>query len=916
MMKTKHVFWGISAILYTGLVFGQVFDNVGSYSNTNVECNTHGSGFFDYDNDGWDDIFVVHNTSEGDFQNLPHTLLRNLANGTFVNTTQAAGVQGYLPPDYQNPSSQGLAAGDYNNDGFIDLCIGMGNPYYQAAIYRNNQNGTFTDMSFYTIPDQGTVHGRCLTFLDYDNDGRLDLLLLRDAVGNDPSAAIFTLYRNTPGGFLNVTAQTGLAIASDNSDLYGFATADFDNDGDLDIYVPRLYANSLFLRNDGGYFQEVSAAVGLPNTSGYLGAVFLDYNNDGFFDLFLKRQGTGPELLRNNGNGTFTNVSSQSGVIYFNTGTLPNDCGFGGGLATADFDNNGSIDILLINRKGNLIHLFKNMGDGTFTEIAETAQLRDLNDWYWSTPVGDFNHDGYMDIYMARSGSSAGSAALYKNRGGSNKWLQLKLTGLAPLPGRSNTSAIGTRIEAHAGGKIQTRQVQGGDGYKVNTFNVHFGMGQETIADSIVIHWPSRIRQTLLAVPVNQTVGITEQDTTIYMGSLYIAGTVTHLKQGNGIKQVYMSMTGDESRNVMNNYDGSYKFIPINAGNKKLTVKPSKTRGEDIEEGVITAYDAALVLRTIAGLEILSDTQKTASEIDLDGSVNALDAALIARYAVGIQNDGRSKVGTWRFIPDSLAYTSVLKVYNHEDFSGFVLGDVSENWGNPGSPGKVLTAYINTETVITVLQSETVDVPVSIVANSKLLAADLWLVYDPARLDLTDVLQTGLTGGFQLIFNETGPGNVRIALYGAEPLLKSGSILNVRFKRKDTGTSPTSIIWERVAFNDHPVHIAETVLVFSGQDRSSEKPGAFSLKWNYPNPFNPGTTISYELDRPGNITLVIYDLQGRTIRILSQGRQGDGMHSAQWDGKDDRGSEVSTGIYFCRLELGDRSAVLKLLKAK
>jgi hypothetical protein len=908
----------IVGLLLAHSLFGQIyFYDVGYWTGTQVACNTHGSGFFDYNGDGWDDIYVVHNTSLGGYIDLDNTLLKNLGNQHFQNVTQEAGAAGQ-----RRYSAQGLAAGDYDNDGDIDMCIAMGSNNY-LLFYKNNGNGTFTDVSS-LISDPLTFAARNLAFIDYNNDGFLDLIFERSGDPANPTP-LFLLYKNNYNwNFIDVTPGAGLGnLRAAGGDLFGMAFADIDNDNDIDFYVPRYDANSLLMINNGnGTFSEASAAFKVPQDSYQIGAVFLDYNNDGYWDLFIKRWSPLPaRLFRNNGNNTFTDVSTEAGVNV-NTGPKDVDAVFGGGLTAGDFNNDGYTDILSINEYGANVMLFRNNGNDTFTDIAYAAGLTEGQyRWYWTAPVADFDHDGYLDIYMARSPGVPTYASLYKsNGGGANKSIRLRLTGDSEH-GKSNRSAVGARIEGHlnlnGNEKIQLRQVQGGDSYKVNSFIVHFGIGQAAYMDSVVIRWPSGIEQRLIEVPANNgmpPLDVTEKDTVQYYGDLFIAGETRHVKSERNIGQVEMNMTGDLSISKYSDVNGYYQFKPIDSGTPNLLITPSKPREEDVESWVLTSYDAALVLQYLAGLDTLSRLQKIAADADNSGSIDALDAAYIARYAVGLKNDSRSnsKVGNWTFIPPSRPYTNVIQVFRHEDYQGVVAGDVSENWGNPSGSGKASASAFCPHWIQVSRISETIDVPVSMEEHSGLLSADVWLKYDPSCLDFQAVVKTELTSGFNLEFNEESEGFLKIALYGACPLSEAGTILNVRFLVRNG--KQTTIHWEKVACNDQEFRVSESLLGVS--ETGEGHPKTFGLSGNYPNPFNPGTSVDYELDRAGNVELKIYDIQGREIRSLVHGWRDAGEYKSEWDGKDGLGQDVPTGLYFCRLESGGRVATVKMLKAR
>jgi enediyne biosynthesis protein E4 len=911
-MKIRMCMLACAAALAQSLP-AQTFYDVGAYSNTQVECNVHGTGFFDYNNDGWDDIFVVHNTSLGQYVDLDNTLLKNMGNGWFSNVTVAAGVQGQ-----KRWSTQGLSAADYDNDGDIDMVIAMGAANH-PLFYKNNGDGTFREA--FLLMDANLGYGaRCQAFLDYDKDGYTDILMLRNSTPEKLVNPMFLLYRNDrSGGFVEVSQAAGLRVyAPDGNDLYGFAVGDVNLDGYPDFYVPRWNAPSMLWMNDGdGTFSERTLQFGLPFDQHKTGAVFLDYDNDGDWDLFIK-QGSPylGQLFRNNGNGTFTDVSVISGANV-NFGGRSEDTVFGGGLTAADFDNDGNTDILSLHEFGWGIILLKNMGDGTFTNGTYGSGLSQSQyRWYWTAPVADYNHDGYLDIYMGRSPGISTYASLYKNNGGTCTWLKLNLTGACrniPWQG-SNRAAVGARVVAFMGNKKMTRQVQGGDSYKVNSFTVHFGMRWTTAMDSVKIYWPSGIVQTAVDIPANSVLALSEMDTVQYFGPLFVSGYARHLRTNHVISQAVMAMTGDVTSTLLTDVNGYYRFKPINYGTSGLTIVPSKPRGEDVDPGVMTAYDAALVLQCLTGLDTISSRQRAAADVNQNGTVDAGDAALIARYAVGIRNDGQSRAGAWVFTPASRTYTNVSTVYKYQDFQGTVFGDVSENWGNPGGSGKASSAVACPDRITVARGSGTVEIPVSAETGSGLISADVWLRFDPSRLEFLGASVADLTAGFSLAANGDGGNRVMIALYGARPVLEGGVVMNIRFRVKGAGFGHTEVQWEKIAFNERELPPSETRL--AAAESESGAPEKFGLTGNYPNPFNPSTTVEYASDRDGDIRLTVFDMQGREVITLARGWRAAGGYKAEWDGKDGLGRETPTGLYFCRLEADGRVSVIKMLKAR
>ena len=891
----------------------QSFYDVGAVTYTQVESNVHATGFFDYNNDGWDDIYVVHNTSLGPYADLPNTLLKNLGNGRFSNVTAAAGVEGGY-----RWSAQALAAADHDNDGDTDMCIAMGS-YNHPLFYKNNGNGTFSQA--YLLMDSNLGYSaRCHAFIDYDNDGFVDLLTLRTSTPEKPVNPMFLLYKSDRlGGFVESGQGAGLRVFNpDGYDLYGLAIADVNLDGYIDFYVPRWNAPSLLLVNNGNStFSERTNPYGLPRNLHINGAVFLDYDNDGDWDLFIKRGSPyTAQLFRNNGDLTFTEVSTEAGVDI-DLGPRTDEAVFGGGLTAGDFDNDGYTDILSLNEFGFYIFYLRNMGDGTFTNATYTTGLaQGQYRWYWTAPAADYNHDGYLDIYMGRSPGKPTYASLYKNNGGTCNWVKVNLTGACrstPWEG-SNRSGVGARLVAFMGNQKMMRQVQGGDSYKVNSFTVHFGLKWSPSLDSLKVYWPSGIVQTAVDIRANSVISLAEADTVQYFGDLFIAGAARYGVSDRVISQAVVAMTGDITKTLLTDVNGAYEFKPINSGTDSLAVTPSKPRGEDVEAGVMTSYDAALVLQYVTGLDTLSTVQKSGADVNLNGTVDASDAALIARYVVGIRSDAQSQAGTWLFTPANRIYANVVTVHRHQDFRGMVSGDVSGNWGNPGGSGKAAAVAVCPNQIAAGPGAETVEIPVSAEARSGLVSADVWMQFDPSRLEFQDASVADLTAGYALVSNQDGGDRVKIAMYGARPVVEGGVILKIRFRIKSRDFVQTSVRWEKIAFNERECRVPET-WIGSGGNGSKPAP-AFGLRGNYPNPFNPGTTVDYAADRDGEIRLTVFDMQGREVRTLVRGWRSAGGFKAEWDGRDDSGLEAPSGLYFCRLESGGRLSVAKMLKAR
>jgi hypothetical protein len=195
-------------------------------------------------------------------------------------------------------------------------------------------------------------------------------------------------------------------------------------------------------------------------------------------------------------------------------------------------------------------------------------------------------------------------------------------------------------------------------------------------------------------------------------------------------------------------------------------------------------------------------------------------------------------------------------------------------------------------------------------ANSGLLAADVWFRLEASGLTFEAAETTALTEGYQVERNGPSDGLWKIALYGARPVNEAGIILKLRFRTEGDGGT---VVWERFAVNEREMRLPDTVVGASGVRNGVPK--GFGLDWNYPNPFNPGTSVRYRLERPGDAGLTVYDVRGRRVRELVRGWREAGEYTADWDGRDGSGSEVAAGVYICHLESGGRVRTIKMIKA-
>jgi hypothetical protein len=520
-----------------GLDFLQV---CGGDSSKKYIIETTGSGvaFFDYDNDGWLDIFLVNGSSfdlSPTAPKLQNKLFKNNRDGTFTDVTAKAGLT-------RSGWGQGVCVGDYDNDGFDDLFVTY---WGEDVLYHNNGDGTFTE-----VGRKANVAGDPLrwstgsAFVDYDRDGKLDLFVthyvnfsLQNALvpGTNPYCMFrglavncgprgligetSTLYHNNGDGtFTDVSERSGILKRTNFYGL-GVLVGDFDNDGWPDIYVASdtTQAN-FFMNNHDGTFREEALLRGVGfSESGMaqagMGLAAGDYDNDGWLDILKTNfSDEGIDLFHNDGDATFTNMSGAAGLAR-ESHFVSWGCGF------FDPDNDGLADILYVN--GHVypelerIHsdttyreprvLYRNLGNGEFEEVSQLAGPS------ITTPstgrglaFGDFNNDGCVDAVI--NNQNARPSLLRFTRRNSNHWITIKLVGV-----KSNRSAIGARLKCVAGSLSQIDEVRSGGSYiSQSDLRIHFGLGERTSIDLIEIQWPSGAVDRLHNIPSDQFVKIVE----------------------------------------------------------------------------------------------------------------------------------------------------------------------------------------------------------------------------------------------------------------------------------------------------------------------------------------------------------------------------------------------------------------------
>ena len=507
------------------------FKHENGASKDKLMVETFGSGvaWIDYDNDGYIDLFFANGANFYEGKPSPgNVLLQNTGKGTFVDVTKEAGLAG------NGGFATGVAVGDFDNDGFLDIYVtGFGG----NTLYHNNGNGTFTD-----VTDKAGVKGggwsSSAGWFDYDRDGLLDLFVVR-YLDYDPKKNPYCGLR-----------KEGYRMYCDPRNFDGMTNLFYHNNGD-------------------GTFTEVSKAAGVANPAGKgLGVAFGDFNNDGWPDIFVSNDTVRNFLYLNNGDGTFTDIAYSAGAGYDVNGRAR----AGMGVEMADFDGDGLLDLFVTNFSEEHYGLYRNLGNNTFEDVARKvglsssfsrlgfgAKLFDFDNdgqtdiyatnghvtdnvelyhpglTYMQTDllyrnenghfrdvssesgpalqimhagrglaIGDYDNDGDLDIVISNCGQRP---MLLRNDGGNrNHWIAIKARGK-----ESNSFGVGARVRVTTAARTQVKEIGNAGSYLSSSdLRLYFGLGNEKKAKSLEIIWPSGKKQTLTDVEGDRMVLLEE----------------------------------------------------------------------------------------------------------------------------------------------------------------------------------------------------------------------------------------------------------------------------------------------------------------------------------------------------------------------------------------------------------------------
>ncbi len=461
-------------LLASTTLWGQTpqFVDMTDVAGANNATNNNGVIIGDFDNDGFEDLFVPSRLDN-------NRLFKNMGDGSFEDVTDTASIE-------VDGLTMTGAWGDIDNDGDLDLFIG--NYYTLSApfsnyLYRNDGNGVFTDIS-----DNAGVatndQTRSVHMLDVDLDGSLDIYVCNLLQQN-------TLWHNNGDNtFSNHTFISGLVDASISMGAIFF---DYDNDGDQDIYLThdgnRQYI--MYENNGQGYFTDVSAETGLDVAGQGMGVDHGDINNDGHLDIYVTNLGSN-FLLLNDGNGVYSEVAAAANA--------EDVLGMGWGCFFVDYDNDGWEDIYVVNDSyfsPTSNKLYKNDGDGTFTEVSTNSPVYSFFDGRAGT-WADLNNDGSLELIVANGQYNVG-IQVFENQHTENNWIGFELEGTTVA-----RDAFGTRIQVNTVNGVKIDEKTGGSSYaSQSSHRVYFGLGQGEVSD-ILITWPDGTADFFDELAINQ----------------------------------------------------------------------------------------------------------------------------------------------------------------------------------------------------------------------------------------------------------------------------------------------------------------------------------------------------------------------------------------------------------------------------
>ncbi len=459
--------------------------SIGLVNNTATGNNLGGVSFFDYDNDGWDDVTIACKGND------PVRFFKN-NNGQLIEMFYGVNITGH---------SKQVIWVDYDNDGDNDLFVTRLDAI--NLLFQNDGNFNFTNVTEMAgFPPFTLLYTYGATFGDIDNDGDLDVFLSnKDVSGTVPNK----LYQNNGDGtFSDISVASGISPIGHLTFCASFF--DYDKDGYQDIYMSNdrfVNTNILYKNNGDGTFTDTSVVSGAGIAANAMSTTIDDFNDDGWLDIYITNTAEGNHLLKNNGDGTFDDIAIPSGLSF-------NSIGWGANFFDADNDMDLDLYVssMIDNEASGLLTtaFYECQNDQTYQLSTTSGFDTDIYKSF-ANAIGDIDNDGYQDFVVANQAPA--NHSLWHNQGGSNNWLKVKLNGV-----QSNKNGIGSWIEVSVGGEVMYRYTICGEGFLgQNSATEIFGVGDATNIDYVKVNWLSGVEDIFTNVLPNQTLIIDEGET-------------------------------------------------------------------------------------------------------------------------------------------------------------------------------------------------------------------------------------------------------------------------------------------------------------------------------------------------------------------------------------------------------------------
>ena len=737
------------------------------------------------------------------------------------------------------------AWGDYDNDGYVDLVVP--NRGGNVLLFHNTSNGNFEQI-YDTLLRDLNEHFRGSSWIDLNKDGYLDLFLT--------TYGINYLFQNSGrGDFFQIKSTR---LSKENKKTGSCSWVDFDNDGDFDVFIPVYPGTNLFYINNGDGTFILDTESKIIDDEYSIGGSWADCNNDGFLDLYvfnMDDQSPPNSFYLNNGDGSFEKVTSGDVVI---------DRGASLGCSWGDFDNDGDLDLFVsnMNYQGYKNNMYFNNGNGEFTKATE-SEIINANGV--DNTVCDFDNDGDLDILITDGGAMGASAPnyLYSNNGNENNWINISFRGTI-----SNSSAIGVRVKIKAnifGNDIwQMREITQQNGtFGHSSLRAHFGLGDATMIDSVVAVWPSGNQQILTNVSAKQFLTITEAFE--FQHDFTVLPDLENIKSATNFTNFVPEI---KIRNIgaLDEYNVSVSCVidtsgaPIYSENIVLNTVSSS-------EVTKTTFNPVPIL-TSSHYQIKYFTQLTSDQ-------NVLNDTLTTYFeSSNLIDDFENGLTNWDYNCEGTERSSAFK-YSGEFGFNIKYEKGIESWAeftHSFNLSQLSNAYLSFWTRYFLLANKD--------SACIEISSDGGNNWTQVGNTLTSVLTTW-NQHFVDLSNFCGPefDNIRI-----------------RFMIMPNSTT----VMPGWYLDDISIQVGSAPTVVASNSAGAVTD--FELFENYPNPFNSSTFIRYHVPEASDLKITVYNVMGQKIATLVDRYHKAGNFKVSWDGKDNKGRLMPSGIYFTKLE--------------